>query len=210
MSVILEAARRFYREEIPNQFNDELDASRRDAEAADESRRIYESLRSVNTTIDVRLEGEFEETFHLNVEAGRMTPGEKGIHPPLVTLVHDADSFTGFSRASGTSVLGFLGGLAGLGNAIRLTAQRLENLSLLSGALRFELLGEGGFHLTLHFGAEPIAADADCVMRLSMETYADLQSGRLEAQDAFFGEQVEIEGDLEMAVRFALAALAPD
>lgn len=210
MSEILEAARRFYREEIPRQFNQEFDAIQRAGESEEEARHIYESLCAVNTTIDIRFEGESDETFHLNIEAGHMTPGEKNAHSPLVTLIHDADSFVGFARATGSSVLGFFGGLAGQGDAIRLTAQRMENLSQLSGSLRFELAGEGGFDLTLHFGGDALGTAPQCVMRLSTETYEELRSGRMEAQTAFFDDRVEIEGDLEFAIRFALAALAPD
>jgi len=40
--------------------------------------------------------------------------------------------------------------------------------------------------------------------------YADLRSGRLNPQDAFLTGQIQVEGDLQLAMQLALAAVSPD
>ena len=64
-------------------------------------------------------------------------------------------------RESGDSVLGFLGGLAGMTEDLRLTSQRMENLAGLTCSVRFTLSGENGFSIVLHFGPDPISAEPD-------------------------------------------------
>jgi hypothetical protein len=167
-------------------------------------------LSAVNTTLGVVIRGSDEERIFLNIEQGRMTPAESAKHAPLFTLIHDPDSFEAFVAAAGESILGFLGGLAGLGQELRLTTQRMENLSLLRGALHFELRGEGGFALTAHFGSDPIPATPDCTLIMDREVYQQLREGKLEAQTAFLTGAVEIQGDMQLAIQLALAALAPD
>jgi hypothetical protein len=203
--------RDFYLERVPHQWNDCLDAQERAGRGEDgEARRIFEAMRVVNTSLGVIILGDPEEHIHLNVEKGRMSPSQEPSHAPLLTLIHDRDATLAFARTSGDSILGFLGGLAGLDAALRLTSQRVENLSLLRGTLRFELRGEDGFALTAHFGPPPPGGEPDCTLVMDTGTYRALQTGELEAQDAFMGGDVEILGDTELGIQLALAVLAPD
>jgi putative sterol carrier protein len=107
-------------------------------------------------------------------------------------------------------VLGFLGGLAGMQDDMRLTSQRIQNLSLIDGTLLFELTGEHPLALLAHFGSSPIQDEPACTLRIDSTTYAQLRSGELPPQDAFMNGLVEIEGDMQMAMQLALAALSPD
>jgi putative sterol carrier protein len=204
--------RMFYGDRIPAQFNCELESCRARAEAGDDgdADATYRSLLAVNASLIAIVRGEPDLVFNLNVDAGVMKPDETASHPPLLTLVHDRDSFEALARASGDSILGFLGGLAGMADEMRLTAQRVENLSRLSGSFRFELTGEGGFVLVAHFGAEPMSDAPDASLRMDAEVYRRLSEGELQAQEAFFSGAIEIEGDMQLAVTLALAALAPD
>ena len=123
------------------------------------------------------------------------------------------DSLSAFAvleRESQDSVLGFLGGLAGLGEEMKLTAQKMQNLAGLEGTLNFQLTGEGGFGLLVHFGAEPIASEPDCSLEVDVAAYEQLKSGQLSAQDAFMNGQIVAKGDMQMAMQLALAAMTPD
>jgi len=202
----------FYGERIPAQFNRELESCRVRAEEGDDPAAdvTYRGLTAVNASLVAIVRGEPDLVFNLDVDGGVMKLGKTASYPPLITLVHDRSSFEALARASGDSILGFLGGLAGIGDEMRLTAQRVENLAQLSGSFRFELTGEGGFVLSAHFGSEPMPEVPDASLRMDAEVYRRLKEGELQAQEAFFSGAIEIEGDMQLAVTLALAALAPD
>jgi putative sterol carrier protein len=204
------AAVRFYSETVPTQFNAILAAQRDAGERDAKALRIFETMSSVNTTLCAQVRGDSESRFVLNIDKGVMTSGDSASHPPLLTMIVDDDSLEAFSRASGNSVLGFLAGLAGLGDEMKLTSQRVENLRLLSGTFYFELSGAGGFSLTFRFGTVEDSKDPDCSLFMNEDTYRQLRAGEIDAQDAFMKELVRIEGDMELAIQLAFAALAPD
>ena len=85
-----------------------------------------------------------------------------------------------------------------------------ENLADLAGTLRFELTGEDGFVLRVHFGAEPMSDEPRCTLQIAREAYEQLRSGELNPQDAFMGGQIVATGDIQMAMQLALAAMTPD
>ncbi|MCZ6464443.1 MAG: SCP2 sterol-binding domain-containing protein [Proteobacteria bacterium] len=197
----------FYNERIPAQFNKALDEQ---AELGEGGAKLLGDMNAVNATLQIVVEGDGGGTFCLNVEKGRMTSGDKAVHPPFMTLVHDLAAFEVLERESGDSALGFLGGLAGLAGEIQLTQSRIDNLAGLNGSLRFELTGEDGFSLLAHFGSEPIPDEPNCSISIDAEAYRQLRSGELNPQDAFMGGQIHIDGDMQMAMQLALALMSPD
>jgi hypothetical protein len=139
-----------------------------------------------------------------------MIAGNAPTHEPFMTLSHDLDSFEVLERESGDSVLGFLAGLAGLQDEMVLTCERAESLAALNGTLLFVLTGEAGFRLLGHFGKCDEGGKIDCTLRFDSRTYAELKKGSLSPQDAFLTGRVEVDGDMEMAIALALAALSTD
>jgi len=94
-----------------------------------------------------------------------------------------------------------------------LTSQRIQNLHGLDGALRFELTGGDAFRITAHFGRDiggDLSEEARCAISLDAEAYAELQSGALSPQDAFMSGRVQVDGDMQMVMKIALAALSPE
>lgn len=199
--------RRFYREVIPAQMNRLLE----EQEAlGEEGRRVYEGMRAVSATIRVDVEGEGGGTFFLDIEEGRVTPSDAPAREPFLTLLQDRTAFERVARDAGDSALGLLGGLSGLAGEMRLTRQRIENLSDVQGLVHFEVTGDDGFALRTHFGPEPIPDRPDTTIRVDAESYRELQAGGLDPQSAFLDGRVQIEGDMQMAMMLALAAIAPD
>jgi putative sterol carrier protein len=202
--------RDFYARRVPAQWNRSLEEQEAAAESNEDAARVVGGMRAVSATIRVLVRGDAEQRFHLNVREGRMAAEDEPTSPPFLTLAHDLDAFEVLERESGDSVLGFLGGLAGLEDELKLTAQRLANLSGLSGTLCFELTGDGGFSLLVHFGDEPVADEPKCHLEIAREAYEELRSGQLNPQDAFMSGKIVAKGDMQMAMQLALAAMTPD
>jgi hypothetical protein len=197
----------FYNVRVPAHFNRTLAAQRASGESG---AGLTQSMQSVAATICVVVEGDPGGTFFLNIAAGHMRSGSCSDHTPFVTLKHDARSFAVLERESGDSILGFLGGIAGVREEIKLTTRMVENFAALDGSLLIEILGESGFRLLSHFGAGPIPEQPKCALRLDEEAYAQLRCGALSPEDAFLGGRVQVEGDLEMAIGFGLAVVSPE
>jgi hypothetical protein len=199
--------RRFYLETLPAQWNAALREQERAAEAA---QRLLDGMRAVDATIRVEIEGEGGATFFLNVAAGRLEPGAQPAHPPFLTLRQERASFERFAAELGDSALGFLGALSGLAHEMRLTRARVDLLAALEGCVRFEVRGEGGFALLTQFGAGPPPAAPTTSITVDRSAYRALRAGELNPQEAFLGGQIQVEGDLQLAMQLALAAMTPD
>ena len=201
----------FYTERIPAQFGEAL---RKQAELSatedSEATRILEEMRAVNATLRVIVQGEGGDTFHLNIAAGEAEASDSPAQEPFMTIIHDRAALEALVRESGDSALGFLGGMAGLAGEMKLTSGRIANLADLDGSIGLELTGENGFQLVSHFGPGPIPDEPNCTIRIDGSVYDEIRSGALPAQEAFMTGRIEIEGDMQMAMQLALAALSPD
>lgn len=192
----------FYTRRVAAQWNKTLDEQ--------ESGSVREAMEGVDATIRVLVRGNTEEIFHLNIAKGRMTADDDDAQAPFLTLAHDLDAFAILEKESGDSVLGFLGGLAGLEESMKLTTGRMQNLANMEGTLRFALTGEGGFEMLVHFGAGPVTDETRCSLEIAREAYDKLRTGELNPQEAFMSQQISVEGDMQMAMQLALAAMTPD
>jgi hypothetical protein len=201
------SARAFFVETLPAQFNAALLEQERAVQAAS---RVLEGMRAVHATIRADVLGPGGGSFFLNIAAGRLTAGDGPAHAPFLTLVLEQDSFGTFLAEVGGSALGFLGALSGLAQELKLTQARIDLLAGVRGTVRFEVRGTGGFHLLTHFGPGEPAAQPATSITVDRGAYADLRSGRLNPQDAFLTGQIQVEGDLQLAMQLALAAVAPD
>lgn len=207
----LETQRDFYAQRVPDQFNrvlaDERVAARSDAEAA----RRVEEMEAVRSSIVVQVDcGTALERHAYDVERGEMRYVARPAYAPFLILGHSLDDFANLRRECGDSLLGFLGGLAGLGDDMRLTSARVRGLRELQGSLAFERTGDGGFALFAAFGVRAPAPEPEATIRISEDVYAGLRRGAVDPQDAFLDGRIEVEGDLELAVGMALVASAPD
>ncbi len=197
----------YFAELFPAQWARTLRAQEQTVE---EARRVLEDMRAVEATLRVEVGGEDGGAWNLNIARGVMSPGEQPSHPPFLTLRLEAPDFAHLVREAGESPLAFLGALAGQGGDLKLTASRMTNLEQLAGTLRFVLLGEGGFSLIAHFGQEEIPAQPTATLQIEREAYEALRGGELAVQDAFLSGQIQLEGDMQLAMQLALAVLGPE
>lgn len=208
---LLEEQQVFYRERVPEQFNQRLEEQRAAAGKDPAAARILAEMESVRTAIVVQVDsGDAMHRHAFEIDRGQMRYVDQPARAPFLILGHALEDFAHIRRECGDSLLGFLGGLAGLGEDMRLTSQRVRSLRELHGSLVFERVGAGGFALFASFGIETPTPEPRATIRLDESIYAQLRSGDLDPQDAFIDGRIDIEGDMEMAIGLALAALAPD
>jgi hypothetical protein len=93
---------------------------------------------------------------------------------------------------------------------MRLTRARVDNLALVNGMVHFEVTGPDGFLLRTHFGAGPVPDEPHTRIRVDETAYRDLREGKLDPQAAFLEQRIAVEGDMQLAMQLALAAIAPD
>ena len=210
----LERLETFYTKRVPDHWNLSLETQAEAAKRGEsEAERLFEEMTRVQATIDIVIEsdaGHESTRYHLNIESGRMSAEEVACHAPFLTLSHDLKSFDVLEHESGESILGFLGALAGQKEDLKLTPGRIRNLNGIDGILSFQLTGEQPMTLKAQFGEAATKEEPRCTVRLSRETYQELKKGALAPQDVFLNGLVEIQGDMQMAMQVALAAVAPD
>ena len=199
--------RSFFTELLPAQFAAALRAQEQAALAAT---RLLDGMRAVHATIRAEVRGEGGGTFFLNVDGGRVTPSDAPAHPPFLSLIQERGSFDRFVAEVGGSALGFLGALSGLAQELRLTQARIDLLAGIAGSVQFEVRGAEGFALLTHFGPGEPAATPTTSIHVDRDAYLDLRAGRLNPQDALLSGRIQLEGDLQLAMQLALAAVAPD
>ncbi|HIF91626.1 MAG: SCP2 sterol-binding domain-containing protein [Myxococcales bacterium] len=210
MSLIDEQAA-FYRERVPDQFNQLLERQCRDAADDPAAARMLEEMQAVRTSIVIQVDcGDAMHRTFYDIDRGEMRTVERPTHAPFLILGHVLDDFAAIRRECGDSLLGFLGALAGLGEEMRLTSQRVRSLRDLHGSLVFERVGPDGFTLFVSLGIESPEPEPRTTIRINEKIYASLRRGDLDPQDAFLDGLIDVEGDMEMALGLALAALSPD
>jgi putative sterol carrier protein len=203
----LPTPQQYYTERVPAQFNRLLAQQER---AVEEAARVLASMKAVNASIRIEIRGEGGGEFFLNVREGAMSAGAEADHPPFLTLVQERGDFERLVQEAGDSVLGLLGGLSGLAGEMKLTQARIANLAGLAGTLQFTLTGDEGFTLLTHFGSEPLPAAPTTTIRVDPEGYRKLRSGEVQAHEAFMSGLIRVEGEMQLAMQLALAALSPD
>ena len=195
----------FLEQQLPAQFNATLAEQQTAAETA---QRVLEGMRAVSATIGFELTGEGGGGHYVNFEAGRATASDEPAQLPFLTLAFDRADFGALYAEMGNNVLGFLGGVSGMGAELKLTSARLDLLSNVKGTLAFELTGEGGFRLLARLGGA--SGEPDTTIRVDRQAYRDLREGRTEPQQAFLDGQIQVDGDMQLAMSLALAVLSPD
>jgi hypothetical protein len=197
----------FFGERFPAQMNRALAEQEQAAAAA---QRTLDGMRAVAATIRFVVTGSGGGTFFVNLADGRSTAGDAATHPPFLTLAIDGSHYEPLWREAGDNVLGFLGGISGMGAPIKLTQLRVKQIAEVGGTLLFELTGEGGFRLLARLGDGDPVEPADTTIRVDTEAFRELRAGKLEPQDAFMAGKIQVEGDMQRAMQLALAVLSPD
>ena len=197
----------FFSERFPAQLNRSLAEQE---QATQSAQRALEGMRAVAATIRFDVRGEGGVTVFVNIENGRSSASDAPTQPPFLSIAVDRADYEPLFREAGDNVLGFLGGIAGIGAPIKLTRGRVAQIAAVGGTLCFELTGEGGFQLLARLGDAALGDVADTTIRVDANAYRELRDGKLEPQEAFLAGKIAVEGDMQRAMQLALAVLSPD
>jgi len=197
----------FFSERFPAQLNRSLAEQE---QATQTAQRALEGMRAVAATIRFDVHGEGGVTVFVNIENGRSSASDAPAQPPFLSIAVDRAHYEPLLREAGDNVLGFLGGISGMGAPIKLTRGRVEQIAAVGGTLCFELTGEGGFQLLARLGDAAPGDVAETTIRVDAQAYRELRDGKLEPQEAFLAGKIAVEGDMQRAMQLALAVLSPD
>jgi putative sterol carrier protein len=210
--VTIPTPQQYYAEQVPSQFNRLLEEQEQAAAGADAeyAQQVLDGMRAVTATIRVDVQGEGGGTWFLNICEGRMAAGADAEYAPFLTMIQDAASYERLVAEAGDSALGMLGGLSGLAGEMKLTRARIDNLTGVGGSLQFTLSGDAGFTLLTHFGSDPLPEQPTTTITVDPEGYRKLRAGEIQVHEAFMSGLIQVEGDMQLAMQLALAALSPD
>lgn len=208
---LLEELHSFYRESVPSEFNRTFFLQQKLAKTDASAESLLAEMQAVRASIRVDVGFRSEISTHwLEIDRGEMRVVSEPSLDPFFILAHDLDHFPNLQRHFGASILGFLGALTGQRSAMKLTSKRVRSLRALKGSLIIEVGDPGGFSLVASFGVLEPERPPRSRIRLDAELFEALESGVIDAQEAFLDERIEVDGDLELAIGMALAAFAND
>jgi hypothetical protein len=201
-------ARDFFTLQVPEEWNRRL--AEEEARGGDR----VAKLRAAAFDMQVRVAGDEDGTgeegghFHLRVDEGRMSARPEAGPDPLVILTLGAPDFGRLAAEVGPSPMALLGGIGGDKDFV-LTGARVEALRELRGTLRLEVTGDDPWGLLVHFGPDPVPEPATTI-QIGSEEYRGIREGSLDLQGAFMTGKLMLDGDLEIAMKLAMAMMSPE
>jgi hypothetical protein len=196
----------FFRKQVPEEWNRRLDEElARGGAGAERARK----MQAISFGLEAEVTGAEGGRYALGVENGRMRPLDGPPADRLVRLSMSTADWRRLAEEIGPSPLALLGGIAGSRDFV-LTGARLALLREVGGTFRLQVTGADEWGLTLHFGdgapSEPPATE----IAIGGEQYRQLREGALDLQGAFMTGQLQLRGNVEAAMKLALAFLAPE
>ena len=189
---------RFFGQLVPEAWNRRLAAQSPERQA---------SLREVEFALEIRVEGGDPCRFHLQVKRGEMQLIEEATADPFARLILELDDFSALAEQMGPEPLALLTGVGG-DSEFALTAARIQALGALHGSIAVRITGANPWSVTVHYGPEPVSDPADTTISIPHDAYTRLRSGDLDLQGAFLGGQLTLDGNLDLAMKMAMALMS--
>ena len=197
------SAASYFETRVPEAWNQRLQQQvARGADGAE----LLAKMRAADFALEVALdEGE---AFHLRVSQGTMTANRQADPKPIVTLGLTTAACGRLEQTVGASPMSLLGGVAGNPDFV-LTPARLDALRTIEGTMKIEVTGAAPWGVVLHFGAPPIPAVTTTVA-IGDEAFAQLLAGALDLQGAFMTGKLNLDGNVEVPMKMAMAIMTPE
>lgn len=194
----------YFAKQVPEAWNQRLQDERaRGEEAAERVAQMCETAFALE--VDVADHG----VFHLVVENGEMAARDAASADPLVTMKLGREDLDALEDSVGAQPMDLLGGVGGVSDFV-LTPARIDGLRSVSGTMRLEVVGDSPWGVLLHFDPPPVPAEPTVRVGIPAAEFAALISGELDLQGAFMTGKLEMEGDVEVPMKIAMAIMAPE
>jgi hypothetical protein len=194
----------FFQKLVPEEWNRRL----AEETARGDSARLAK-MRAAHFSLVVRVEGEGGGVFPLDVEAGRMRPAQAPATTPLLMLVMTVPDWRSLADQVGPSPLALLGGVGGDRNFV-LTDARLAALRGIDGVVRLQVTGADAWGVLACFGGPPASLEPATTISIDSAEYRKLRDGSLDLQGAFMTGKLALAGDIDKAMKLALALMTPE
>jgi hypothetical protein len=196
----------YFGQRVPEAWNARYDEQ---VSRADEGAELLEKMNASNFTLEVRVSDRPDVSFNLRIEKGRMSVSDTADPEPLLILVMSAENARHIEREVGPSPMQLLGGVGGHADFV-ITPNRAEHIRELEGTVGISVTGDPSWQVVMHFGPEPIPDPAPTRITLGGAEYAMLRSGELDLQGAFMTQKLALDGEVEFAMKMALALMAEE
>ncbi len=184
----------FFRDQVPEEWNRRLAAGRGEP---------------LSFSLVIRIRDGDPKDLHLRVEEGRMRAEPGPASDPLVTLILDRADSRKLAQEVGPSPMALLGGIGG-DRDFQLSRARLEALSEVSGSLLLQVVADEPWGVRLHFGPDPVPDAPDTTISIGAAEYRSVLDGELDLQGAFMTGKLTLDGDVENAMKLALALMTTE
>lgn len=196
----------FFRKLVPEEWNRRLEQELRSGPSGAER---AAKMQGADFALEVRVSGDSGGRYHLLVESGRMRASPEPAGVPLVMLALTLADWQRLADEIGPSPMALLGGVAGKQD-FAVTGARVAQLRGLRGTLRLQVTGQDAWGVSLHFGPEPILQEPATVISIGADEYRRMRAGELDLQGAFMSGKLSITGDVDPALRLAMALMTPE
>ncbi len=194
----------FFEKLVPEEWNRRLAAE----QARGDSPRLAK-LRAASFGLVARVEGDGGGAFSLVVEDGRMRVPVEVPAAPLLTLVMGVSDWRHLADQVGPSPLALLGGVGGDRDFI-LTGARVAQLRAIDGVVRLQVTGASAWGILACFGGPPASLEPVTTISIDSAEYRKLREGALDLQGAFMTGKLGLAGDVEKAMKLAMALMSPE
>jgi putative sterol carrier protein len=201
----MSSASEYFTEQVPEAWNARL---REQEQSGDDGAELLEKMRAARFAVRIDVAGDDGGCFDLGVEAGEMAALDAPVTEPLLTLAFRPGDWHRLAESVGPAPFRLLGGIGGIEDFV-ITADRVTQLAQVAGTLLLQVTGDDPWSVVLHFGPPPVG-EADATVSIAAEPYAELIAGGLDLQGAFMSGKLELEGNVEIPMKLALAVMTPE
>ncbi len=147
-------------------------------------------------------------SYHLEVRDGEMRALDAARPDVLLSLSMSPSDCIKLEASVGASPMALLGGVGGMPDFV-LTPDRIAVMREIEGTMRVQVTGDDAWGVIIHFGSPPVP-DPRTTVSIPQEEFTKLIAGEMDLQGAFMTGKLEMEGDVEVPMKMAMAVMAPE
>jgi len=193
----------YFEKMVPEAWNQRLQQQR---DQGADGQDLLAKMRAANFGLEIIVPS--AGNYHLDVRDGEMKALDAARPEVLLSLSMSPSDCSKLEANVGSSPMALLGGVGGMPDFV-LTPDRIAVMSEIEGTMRVQVTGDDAWGVTIHFGSPPIP-DPGTTVSIPQEEFRKLIEGELDLQGAFMTGKLEMEGEVEVPMKMAMAIMAPE